>query len=44
MNERFELGFGMEDSQRARVSEIRIFYAQYRDLSVGLRLFAQIDR
>ena len=44
MNERLELRLRMKDSQRARVSEIRIFHAQYRDLSIGLSLFTQIDR
>src|SRR5215213_1468490 len=43
MNGRLEFCFGMEDSQRARVSEIWILYTQYRDLSFRFRVFAEVD-
>ena len=44
MNERLELRFRIEDSQRACVGKIRIFHAQDRDLSIGLCVFTEIDR
>src|SRR5215211_971899 len=43
MNERLELRFRMEDSQRASVSEIWILHAQYRDLFFRFCVFTQID-
>src|SRR6185369_2099492 len=43
MNVRLELRLGMEDAQRARVSEVRIFHPQNGDVAIGWRFFAQED-
>ena len=43
MNKRLEFRFGIEDSQRPRVCEIRILHTQDRYLTIGLCFFTEVD-